>query len=40
MVGAAREPGWNFIELDIPRDGMLPHPALVAETFLNLALAT
>jgi len=38
MVGPARQPGWNFIELDIPRNGMVTHPALVAETFLNLAI--
>jgi pimeloyl-ACP methyl ester carboxylesterase len=37
MVGPARGPGWNFIELDIPRDGMLTHPELVAETFQKIA---
>ncbi|WP_446831849.1 alpha/beta hydrolase [Candidatus Foliamicus sp.] len=37
MVGPAREPGWQFIELDIPRAGMLTHPALVAQTFSRLA---
>ncbi|MYA29757.1 MAG: alpha/beta hydrolase [Gammaproteobacteria bacterium] len=36
MVGPAREPGWQFIEMDIPRGGMLTHPELVAETFVNL----
>ena len=36
MVGPARAPGWQFIELDIPRGGMLTHPELVAETFANL----
>ena len=36
MVGPARQPGWQFIELDIPRGGMLTHPELVAETFANL----
>lgn len=33
MIGPARESGWNFLELDIPRDGMLTHPKLLAETF-------
>jgi len=37
MVGPARQPGWQFIELDIARDGMVTHPRLVAETFLTLA---
>jgi len=37
MVGPARSPGWQFIELDIPRAGMLTHPELVAETFANLS---
>ena len=32
MVGPARGPDWTFIELDIPRDGMLTHPELVAAT--------
>ena len=32
MIGPAREPDWTFIELDIPRAGMLTHPALVSET--------
>jgi hypothetical protein len=37
MVGPARGPGWEFVELDVPRDGMLTHPVLVAETFERLA---
>lgn len=37
MVGPARGEGWDFIELDIPRDGMLTHPALVTETLLSIA---
>ena len=32
MVGPARGPDWTFIELDIPRDGMLVHPELVSST--------
>ncbi|MEL7297413.1 MAG: alpha/beta fold hydrolase [Pseudomonadota bacterium] len=36
MVGPARGPGWNFIELDVPRDGMITHPELVAETLLGI----
>ncbi|WP_371398426.1 alpha/beta fold hydrolase [Fretibacter rubidus] len=39
MVGPARQPGWQFIELDIYRDGMVTHPELVAKTFLKLAEA-
>jgi pimeloyl-ACP methyl ester carboxylesterase len=37
MVGPARGPGWEFVELDIPRDGMLTHPELVADTLARLA---
>lgn len=37
MLGPARGPGWSFVELDIPRDGMLTHPGLVADTFARLA---
>ncbi len=37
MVGPARLPGWNFIELDIARDGMVTHPDIVATTFKRLA---
>ena len=37
MVGPAREPGWNFMELDIPRDGMITDPEIVAQTFLDIA---
>lgn len=37
MVGPAREPGWNFIELNIPRDGMITNPELVAQTFLEIS---
>lgn len=39
MVGPARAPGWTFIELDIPRDGMVTHPELVAQTFITLSAA-
>jgi len=31
MVGPARGPDWRFVELEIPRDGMLTHPDLVAD---------
>lgn len=37
MVGPARKPGWNFIELDIPRDGMITNPELVANTFVEIS---
>lgn len=36
MVAPAREAGWDFMELDIPRDGMLTHPKLVAKTFAKM----
>ena len=36
MVGPARGPDWAFIELDIPRDGMLTHPDLVSNTLSGL----
>lgn len=38
MVGPARAPGWHFVELDVPRDGMLTHPDLVTETLTDLAM--
>ncbi len=37
MVGPAREPGWDFVEIDAPRDAMLTHPELVADTLERLA---
>ena len=37
MVAAARGPGWDFVELDVPRNGMMTHPELVANTLLNLS---
>ena len=37
MVGPARGPDWTFIELDVPRDGMLTHPNLVATMLSGLA---
>jgi len=37
MVGPARGPGWEFIELDAPRNAMMTHPDLSAETLLQLA---
>lgn len=37
MVGPARGPGWDLLELDIPRNGMLTHPQLVAEAIIGLA---
>lgn len=40
MVGPARGPGWNFVELDIPRDGMITHPEIVAKTLIEIALKT
>ena len=36
MLGPARGPDWNFIELTIPRDGMLTHPDLVSDTLQSL----
>ena len=37
MVGPVRAPGWQFIELDIARNGMVTDPQIVADTFLHLA---
>ena len=37
MIGPAREPGWDFVELDTPRNAMMTHPELVADTLLQLA---
>ena len=37
MVGPAREPGWDFVELDAPRNAMMTHPELVADTLVSLA---
>ncbi|MEM7688499.1 MAG: alpha/beta fold hydrolase [Pseudomonadota bacterium] len=36
MVGPGREPGWNFVELDVARDGFLTDPRRVAEAFAAL----
>ena len=36
MVGPARAPGWQFIELDVARDSMLTHPDRLAECLLSL----
>ena len=36
MVAPAREPGWDFREVDIPRNGMMTHPDLVADLFGDL----
>ena len=33
MVGPGRGPGWNFMELDVARDGFLTDPKRVAEAF-------
>ena len=37
MIGPAREPGWDFVELNTPRNAMMTHPERVAETLLSLA---
>lgn len=37
MVGPARAPGWDFVEIDTPRNAMMTHPSLVAQTLLKLA---
>lgn len=37
MVGPARGPEWNFVELDIPRDGMITDPDIVTEALLAVA---
>ena len=40
MVGPARGPGWKFIELNIPRDGMLTHPDLVTAELASFSQMT
>lgn len=37
MVGPARGPGWTYIPLHTPRNAMMTHPDLTAETLLDLA---
>lgn len=37
MVGPARAPGWDFVEIDTPRNAMMTHPQLVADTLIGLA---
>jgi pimeloyl-ACP methyl ester carboxylesterase len=37
MYAPAKEKGWQFIELNTPRNGMMTHPVLVAQTFIQLA---
>ena len=36
MVGPARGPDWRFIERDIPREGMLTQPDLVANELARI----
>jgi hypothetical protein len=31
------EPGWDCIELDAPRNAIMAHPQLVADTLLRIA---
>jgi len=39
MPGPAKNnPDWNWIELDIPRNGMMTHPQLVAEHFIKTVI--
>ena len=37
MIGPAREPNWDFVELNIPRDGMLTHPKVVANYLISVS---
>lgn len=37
MVGPAREAGWDFVEIDAPRNAMMTHPELVADVLGSLA---
>jgi hypothetical protein len=34
-----RRSGWDFVEIDAPRNAMMTHPQLVADTLLELAQA-
>ncbi|MEQ8517192.1 MAG: alpha/beta hydrolase [Chromatocurvus sp.] len=36
MVGPGRGPGWNFVELDVARNGFMTDPEAVADCFLAL----
>jgi len=36
MVGPGREPGWNFVELDVARNGFMTDPKRVAAALLAL----
>jgi len=36
MVGPGRGPGWNFIELDVARNGFMTDPDRVTECFASL----
>lgn len=36
MVGPGREPGWNFLELDVARNGFMTDPERVAQALLAL----
>lgn len=36
MVGPAKGPGWTYIGIDAPRNAMMTHPDLAAETLLSL----
>jgi pimeloyl-ACP methyl ester carboxylesterase len=36
MVGPGRKPGWDFIELDVARNGFMTDPQAVAECFLDI----
>ncbi|MEO0574791.1 MAG: alpha/beta fold hydrolase [Pseudomonadota bacterium] len=37
MIGPARDDGWEFVALDAPRNAMMTHPQLTAQTLLDLA---
>jgi len=37
MIGPARGPEWTFLELNVPRDGMLTHPDTVSAVLAGLA---
>lgn len=36
MVGPAKGPGWTYIGIDAPRNAMMTHPDLTADTLLSL----
>lgn len=39
MIGPARGEGWNFTEVNVPRNAMVTHPKLIADHLISLGTA-